>query len=73
MSFAPLLFNLFFLAAVRVAEKRFRVDVDILDDMVQLQRNRMKREKKGTSRTEKVEGRGGREKTRRGCEVCCAR
>ena len=34
---APLLFNIFFTAVVRVAEKRFTADAGIMDSMVQLQ------------------------------------
>ena len=58
---APLLFNMFFTAVLRVAEKRFLVDVAITDNMVQLQRKKKKGEKKSTSRTGEVGGRGGRE------------
>ena len=35
---APLLFDMFFPAALRVAEKRFLADAAITDNMVQLQR-----------------------------------
>ena len=58
---APLLFNMFFTAVLRVAEKRFFSDSSITDNMVQLQRKREKGEKEGTSRTGKVDGRGGKE------------
>ena len=57
---APLLFNMFFTAVLRVAEKRFLVDAAITDNVVQLQRKE-KGEKKGTSRTGKVDGRMGKE------------
>ena len=57
---APLLFNMFFTAVLRVAEKRFPADAAMMDDMVQLQRKE-KGEKKGTSRTGKVDGRRGKE------------
>ena len=57
---APLLFNMFFTAVLRVAEKRFLPDAAITDHMVQLQRKE-KGEKKGTTRTGKVDGRGGKE------------
>ena len=58
---APLLFNMFFTAVLRVAEKRFLADAAITDNMMQLQRKKDKSEKKGTSRTGKVDGRGGKE------------
>ena len=57
---APLLFNMFFTAVLRVAEKRFLVDAAITDNMVQLQQKE-KGEKKGTSRTGIVHGRRGKE------------
>ena len=57
---APLLFNMFFTAVLRVAEKRFLANAAITDDMAQLQRKE-KGEKKGTSRTGKVDGRRGKE------------
>ena len=43
---APLLFNIFFTAVLRVAEKRFTADAVITDSMVQLRRNKEKRRKK---------------------------
>ena len=55
---APLLFNMFFTAVLLVAEKRFRPDAAITDNMVQLQR-KVKGEKEGTSCTGQVDGRGG--------------
>ena len=58
---APLLFNMFFTAVLRVAEKRFLADAAITDNMVQLQRNQDKGEKKGISRTGKVDRRRGKE------------
>ena len=59
---APLLFNMFFTAVLRVAEKRFLADAAITDSMVQLQRKKKKGEKRGTSRTTgKVDGRRGKE------------
>ena len=57
---APLLFNMFFTAVLRVAEKRFLADAAITDNMVQLQRKE-EGEKKGNSRTGKVDGRRGKE------------
>ena len=47
-----------------MAEKRFLADAAITDNMVQLQRKREKGEKKGTSRTGKVDRRGGRRRRR---------
>ena len=41
--------------------ERFLADAAITDNMVQLQRKEEKGEKKGTSRTGKVDGRGGKE------------
>ena len=58
---APLLFNMFFTAVLRMAEKRLLSDAATTDNMVQLQRKKEKGEKKGTSRTGKVDGRGGKE------------
>ena len=58
---APLLFNMFFTAVLRVAEKRFLADAAITDYMVQLQRKKEKGEKKGHSRTGKIDGRRGEE------------
>ena len=55
---APLLFNMFFTAVLRVAEKRFLADAAAMDSMVQLQRKKEKREKKSKPRAAKVDGRG---------------
>ena len=57
---ASLLFNMFFTAVLRVAEKRFLADAAITDKMVQLQRKE-EGEKKGTSRTGKFDGRRRKE------------
>ena len=57
---APLLFNMFFMAVLRVAEKRFLADAAITDNIVQIQQ-KGKGEKKGTSCTGKVDGRRGKE------------
>ena len=57
---APLLFNMFFTAVLRVAEKRFLADADMTDNMVQLQRKE-EGEKKGNSRTGKVDARREKE------------
>ena len=71
--FAPLLFNIFLTAVLRVAEKRFLADAAITDNMVQLQRKE-ESEKKGTSRTGKVTDGGGRKgRGCRSCGVCCTR
>ena len=58
---APLLFNMFFTAVLRVAEKRFLADAVITDNMVQLQQKKEEGEKMGTSRTGNVDGRRGKE------------
>ena len=58
---APMLFNMLFTAVLRVAEKRFLADAAITDNMVQLQRMKEEGEKKGTSRTGKLDGRGRKE------------
>ena len=58
---APLLLNIFFTAVLRVAEKRFLADAAITDNMMQLQRKKEKGEKKGTSRTGKIDRRRGKE------------
>ena len=57
---APLLFNMFFTAVLRVAEKRFLADAAITNNMVQLQHNE-EGEKKCTSRAGKVDGRRWKE------------
>ena len=58
---ATAVFNMFFTAVLRVAEKRFLADAAITDNMVQLQRKKEKGEKKGISRTGKVDGRREKE------------
>ena len=57
---APLLFNMFFTAVLRVAKKRFLANAAITDNMVQLQR-KAEGGKKGASRTGEVDGRWGKE------------
>ena len=57
---APLLFNMFFTAVLRVAAKRFLADAAITGNMVQLQRKE-EGEKKVTSSTGKIGGRRGKE------------
>ena len=54
---APLLFNMFFTAVLRVAEERSLADAAITDNMVQLQRKE-KGEKKGTSRRQSRRAKG---------------
>ena len=58
---APLLFNIFFTAVLRVAEERSLADAAIMDNMVQLQPKKEKGEKNGTSQTGKIYGHGGQE------------
>ena len=59
---APMLFNMFFTAVLRVAEKRFLADAAITGNMVQLQQKKEKGEKKCTSCTgNNVNGRRGKE------------
>ena len=70
---APLLFNTFITAVLRVAEKGFFVDAAIKDNMVQLHRKE-EGEMNGTSRTGKVDGREGKEGMRcKDCGGCCTR
>ena len=52
----PLLFNMFFTALLRAANKRFLGDAAVTDNTVQLQRKE-EDEKKGTTRTGKFDGR----------------
>ena len=56
---APLVFDMFITAILRVAEKGFLADAAITDNKVRLQRNEGG-EKKGTSPTGKVDGRKGK-------------
>ena len=68
---ALLLSKIVFTEVLRVAEKRFLDDAAITDNMVELQRKE-EGEKKGTSRTAKSTGEGGRRGRR--CSdfgVCC--
>ena len=68
---APLLLNIFFTAAVRVAEKRFTADAVIMDSMVQLQRKKEKGGKRrGGHGPEESTGRGRRRRPR-SCGECC--
>ena len=59
---APHLLNLLFTAVLLAAETSFPADAAIMGSMVQLQRRKETREEKGTSRTSKVDGWGGKEK-----------
>ena len=56
---APLLFNMFFMAALCAADKRFLADAAIMDNMVQIQRKKEKGENNDKPRAGKVDGRGG--------------
>ena len=69
----PLQFNMFFTAVLRVAEKRFRADAAIMNNIVKLQQNKEKGEKKGKPRAGKVDvrGRGRRGGDDAGGGVCC--
>ena len=54
---APLLYNIFFTAMLRVVEKRFTTDAFIMDSMVRLQRKKEKGGKmKGRARGGRVDG-----------------
>ena len=54
---APLLFNMFFTAVLRVGEKSFTADAVIMDSMVQLPREKEKvGKKKGRARAGRVDG-----------------
>ena len=52
------LVNMFFTAVLRVVEKCFLADAATRDNMMQLQRKKEKVEKKATSRTGRIGGRG---------------
>ena len=56
---AALIYNVFFTVVPRVAENLFFAGAAITDDMVQLQRKNEKSEKKRTSLSGIVDGRGG--------------
>ena len=56
---APLLFNMFFTAVLRVVEKPFAADTAITDSLVQLQRKQEKKKKKrGKARAGHADGQG---------------
>ena len=57
---APLLFNIFFTAVLRVTEKRFTTNTVIMDSMVQLQRKKKEKGEKSGG------GHGPKESTDRG-------
>ena len=62
--FASLLFNMFFTAVLRVAEKRFAADEAITDSMVQLQRKKEKgKKKRGKAPAGQANGLGQDKKT----------
>ena len=58
---APLLIRMFFTTVLRVAEKRFLADAGHHGQHCAAPTKEGKGEKKGTSRTGKVDGRGGKE------------
>ena len=60
LALVPLLFDTFFTAVLRVAEKRFLDEAAITDNLVQFQRKE-EGEKKGRSSTGKVDRRRGKE------------
>ena len=53
---SPLLFNMFFAAVLRVAEKRLITAAAIMGSMVQLQRKKTTESKTGKTRAGKVDG-----------------
>ena len=59
---ASMLFNMFFTAVLRVAEKRFIADAAIMDSIVQLQRKEKGEEKRGKTQVGKVDS-GGRRRS----------
>ena len=52
---APLLFNIFFMVVLPVAEKRFTADAVIMDSMVQLRRKKEGGKKDGRARAGRVD------------------
>ena len=70
---APLLFNMFFTAVLRVAEKRFLADAAITDNMVQLQRKENQRKRALRAQATSTGGGGRRGRRCRECTVCCTR
>ena len=67
---ASMLFNMFFTAVLRVAEKRFIADAAIMDSIVQLQRKEKGEKKRGKTQVGKVDSRGQEEEPIR-CGECC--
>ena len=59
---ASMLFNMFFTAVLRVAEKRFIADAAIMDSIVQLQRKEKGEKKRGKTQVGKVDS-GGRRRS----------
>ena len=67
---ASMLFNMFFTAVLRVAEKRFIADAAIMDSIVQLQRKEKGEKKRGKTQVGKVDS-GGQEEEPIRCGECC--
>ena len=67
---ALLLFNIFFTAVLRVAEKRFTADAVIMDSMVQLLRKEKGEKRRGGHRPEESTDRRRSRRPRR-CGECC--
>ena len=67
---APLLFNIFFTAVLRVTQKRFTGDTVIMDNMVQLQRKKKGGGKRRRHGPEESTDRGRRRRPRRCGEFC---
>ena len=59
---ARFLFNMFFTAALIVAEKCFIADAAIMDIIAQLQRTEKGKKKRGKARAEKVDELGGKKR-----------
>ena len=70
---APLLFNMFFTAVLRVAEKRFLADAAITDNMVQLQRKKEGEKRALHAQAKSTDGGGRSGRGCRDCGVCCTR
>ena len=68
---APLLFNFFLTAVLRVAEKRFTADAVIMDSMVQLRRKKEKGEKRRRGHGLEESTDLGRRRRPRRCGECC--
>ena len=68
---ARFLFNMFFTAALIVAEKCFIADAAIMDIIAQLQRTEKGKKKRGKARAEKVDELGGKKRRLVRCGECC--